>query len=86
MLFRSSRDGYARGSAGAFDTAVIVAAARFGGAGNDKWISGQLDKMERRIEEAKTGKGLLTAVVNRQAMTNSVRSLATLIGEYLAVA
>ena len=81
-----SRDGYARGSAGAFDTAVIVAAARFGGAGNDKWINGQLDKMERRIEEAKTGKGLLTAVVNRQAMTNSVRSLATLIGEYLAVA
>lgn len=81
-----SRDGYARGTASGFDTAVIVAAARFGGAGNDGWIEKQLLKADEKITNAKTGKTLLNAVVNRQAMTNSVRSLATLIGEYLALA
>ena len=81
-----SRDGYARGSASGFDTAVIVAAARFGGAGNDQWIEKQLNKADEKIESAKTGKSLLTAVVNKQAMANSVRSLSTLIGEYLALA
>ena len=81
-----SRDGYARGTASGFDTAVIVAAARFGGAGNDQWIEKQLSKADEKIESAKTGKGLLNAVVNKQAMANSVRSLSTLIGEYLALA
>jgi hypothetical protein len=81
-----SRDGYARGTASGFDTAVIVAAARFGGAGNDQWIEKQLSKADEKIDSAKTGKGLLTAVVNKQAMANSVRSLSTLIGEYLALA
>jgi hypothetical protein len=81
-----SRDGYARGRAGGFDTAVIAAAARFGGAGNDVWINKQLDKMDEKIEGAKTARTLVTAVVNKQAMANSMRSLATLIGEYLALA
>jgi hypothetical protein len=81
-----SRDGYARGRAGSFDTAVIAAAARFGGAGNDSWLNKQLDKMDEKIDSAKTARTLVTAVVNKQAMANSMRSLATLIGEYLALA
>lgn len=81
-----SRDGYVRGTAGSFDTAVIAAAARFGGAGNDSWINKQLDKMDEKIDGAKTARTLVTAVVNKQAMANSMRSLATIIGEYLALA
>jgi len=81
-----SRDGYARGRAGGFDTAVIAAAARFGGAGNDSWLNKQLDKMDEKIDGAKTARTLVTAVVNKQAMANSMRSLATIIGEYLALA
>lgn len=81
-----SRDGYARGSAEGFDTAVIAAAARFGGAGNDAWINKQLNKMDEKIDGAKTARTLVNAVVNKQAMANSMRSLATLIGEYLALA
>ena len=81
-----SRDGYVRGTAGSFDTAVIAAAARFGGAGNDSWINKQLDKMDEKIDGAKSTRTFVTAVVNKQAMANSMRSLATIIGEYLALA
>ena len=81
-----SRDGYVRGTAGGWDTAVIAAAARFGGAGNDSWINKQLDKMDEKIDGAKSTRTFVTAVVNKQAMANSMRSLATIIGEYLALA
>ena len=65
---------------------MIAAAARFGGAGNDSWLNKQLDKMDEKIDGAKTARTLVTAVVNKQAMANSMRSLATIIGEYLALA
>ncbi len=65
---------------------MIAAAARFGGAGNDAWLNKQLNKMDEKIDGAKTARTLVTAVVNKQAMTNSMRSLATIIGEYLALA
>ena len=80
-----ARDGYARGTAAGWDTAVMAAACRFGGKGNN-WVEQQLEKMDQKIEGAKTNRNLVTAVVNKQAMTNSLRSLATLIGEFIAVA
>jgi len=81
-----SRDGYVRGSCGAFDTAVVASSARFNVDGTNKWMGKQLDNMEAKIESAKTARTLATAVMNAQAMSNSMRSLSSLIGEYLAVA
>lgn len=81
-----SRDGYVRGSCDAFDTAVIASSARFNVDGTNKWMDKQLGNMEAKIESAKTARTLATAVMNAQAMSNSMRSLSSLIGEYLAVA
>ena len=79
------RDGFARGTAAGWDTAVMAASCRFGGAGNN-WIEKQLEAMDDKIEGAKTSRTLVNAVVDKQAMTNSLRSLATIIGEFIAVA
>jgi len=81
-----SRDGFARGTACGFDTAVVAVAARFGDAGNNAWIERQMHKMDEKIDAAKSARTLVTAVVNKQAMANSMRSLSTIIGEYLALA
>jgi hypothetical protein len=81
-----SRDGYVRGSCDAFDTAVIASSARFNVDGKNAWMDKQLNNMEAKIESAKTARTLVTAVMNAQAMSNSMRSLSSLIGEYLAVA
>ena len=79
-----SRDGYARGTAASWDTAVIAAACRFGDSRNASWIEKTMDKMDEKIESAKTNRTLFNAVAEKQAMTNSLRSLATIIGEFLA--
>ena len=79
-----SRDGYARGTAASWDTAVVAAACRFGDSRNASWIEKAMDKMDEKIESAKTTRTLFNAVVEKQAMTNSLRSLATIIGEFLA--
>ena len=42
--------------------------------------------MDEKIDGAKSTRTFVTAVVNKQAMANSMRSLATIIGEYLALA
>ena len=80
-----SRDGYVRGTAAGWDTAVIAAACRFGGSNNDRYIEKVMDKIDEKIESAKTNRTLFNAVAEKQAMTNSLRSLATIIGEFLAV-
>ena len=78
------RDGYIRGTAPAWDTAVIAAACRFSGS-RSNYMDKALDRADDKIEKAKTNRSLITAIAEKQAMANSVRSLATIIGEFLAV-
>lgn len=80
-----ARDGFVRGTAAAWDTAVIAAACRFGGANNERYIEKHMSRIDEKIESAKTNRTLFNAVAEKQAMTNSLRSLATIIGEFLAV-
>jgi hypothetical protein len=64
---------------------VIAAACRFGGSNNDRYIEKTMSRIDEKIESAKTNRTLFNAVAEKQAMTNSLRSLATIIGEFLAV-
>ena len=49
------------------------------------WVDKALDRADDKIEKARTNRSLITAIAEKQAVANSVRSLATIIGEFLAV-
>ena len=83
------RDGYMRGVCGNWDTAVVVDASRFIRSGTGRLserMENTIRKAEEKMENAKTDRALATAFIDSQVAQGSLRSLSTIIGEYIAVA
>jgi hypothetical protein len=83
------RDGYMRGECGNWDTAVVVDASRFLRSGTGRLserMENTIRKAEEKMENAKTDRALATAFIDSQVAQGSLRSLSTIIGEYIAVA
>ena len=81
-----SRDGFVRGTALGWDTAVVAAASRFSNKRNtNEVVDRKVADSDRKLASAKTQSQLLKAFTERTAATNSLRSLATIIGEFLAL-
>ena len=83
------RDGYMRGACGNWDTAVVVDASRFLRSGTGRLserMENTIRKAEEKMENAKTDRALATAFIDAQVAQGSLRSLSTIIGEYIAVA
>ena len=83
------RDGYMRGVCGNWDTAVVVDAGRFlrdrTGRLNER-LENTIRRAEEKMDNAKTDRALATAFIDSQVAQGSLRSLSTIIGEYIAVA
>jgi hypothetical protein len=81
-----SRDGFVRGTAHGWDTAVVASASRFSNKRNtNEVVDRKVADSDRKLASAKTQSQLLKAFTERTAATNSLRSLATIIGEFLAL-
>lgn len=86
-----SRDGFVRGTAVGWDTAVVASASRFSNKrntneqGTNPLVDRKVADGDRKIAAAKTQSQRLKAFTERTAATNSLRSLATIIGEFLAL-
>ena len=81
-----SRDGFVRGTALGWDTAVVASASRFSNKRNtNEVVDRKVADSDRKLASAKTQSQLLKAFTERTAATNSLRSLATIIGEFLAL-
>ena len=81
-----SRDGFVRGTALGWDTAVVAAASRFSNKRNtNEVVDRKVADSDRKLASARTQSQLLKAFTERTAATNSLRSLATIIGEFLAL-
>lgn len=82
------RDGFVRGDVWGWDSAIIVDADRFQRDGNGEIsINAQnaLDKAESKMDNATTKNALAKAFMESQMAHGALRTVATHIGEYLAV-
>ena len=82
------RDGFIRGTVAGWDSAVVVNAERFlrnsdGSVANT--AQRMLDDAENRMDAAKSKRELQTAFMDSQIAAGSLRTVASIVGEYLAV-
>jgi hypothetical protein len=82
------RDGFIRGAVAGWDSAVVVDATRFlrnsdGSVANT--AAKALNDAEHRMVEAKSKRELQNAFIDSQIAAGSLRTVASIVGEYLAV-
>jgi hypothetical protein len=82
------RDGFIRGTVAGWDSAVVVNAERFL-RNSDGTVANTaqkvLDDAEDRMDTAKSKRELQTAFMESQIAAGSLRTVASIVGEYLAV-
>ncbi len=82
------RDGFIRGDVWGWDSAIIVDAERFSRDANgevSRTAQTAIDKAESKMDNAKTNGALAKAFMETQIAHGALRTVATHIGEYLAV-
>ena len=82
------RDGFIRGAVAGWDSAVVIDASRFVRESNGEVGStarNLMDKADEKMEKATTNRALTNAFIDSQIAQGSLRTVANIVGEYLAV-
>lgn len=83
-----TRNGFIRGEVAGWDSAVIIDSSRFARESNGSIsISANkaIEKAEDKMEKATTNRALTSAFIDSQIAQGSLRTVANIVGEYLAV-
>jgi len=83
-----SRDGFVRGTVAGWDSAVLINAERFqrNSDGSVAWRSQKLlSSAQSKLNSAKSKREIQSAFMNSQIAAGSLRTVANIVGEYLAV-
>ena len=82
------RDGFIRGAVAGWDSAVVIDASRFMRESNGEVSTtarNLMDKADEKMDKATTNRALTNAFIDSQIAQGSLRTVANIVGEYLAV-